>query len=103
MTNLEVVGEVCAQLDELLPDQPGGPRQGLIEFVQDRPGHDRRYALATGKIEKELGWQPQETFATGIRKTVEWYLGNQAWLEEVSSGQYRQWLDLNYSRRAETE
>ncbi len=103
MTNLEVVGEVCTQLDELLPDQPNGPRRGLIEFVKDRPGHDRRYALATGKIEQELGWQPQETFATGIRKTVKWYLDNQAWLDEVSSGQYRQWLDLNYSRRAETQ
>ena len=100
MTNLDVVGEICSQLDDLLSDDSEKPRRNLIEFVQDRPGHDRRYALATTKIEQELDWQPRETFATGIRKTVKWYLDNQAWLDEVTSGQYRQWLDLNYSKRA---
>lgn len=100
MTNLDVVEEICSQIDALLPDSSDGPRRKLIEFVTDRPGHDRRYALATDKIERELGWKPQQTFASGIQKTVKWYLDNQAWLDEVTSGQYRQWLDLNYSRRA---
>jgi dTDP-glucose 4,6-dehydratase len=100
MTNLDVVGEICSQLDELLPGEDAQPHDRQIEFVKDRPGHDRRYALATAKIEQELGWRPSETFATGIRKTVKWYLDNQAWLDEVTSGQYRQWLDLNYSERA---
>lgn len=102
MTNLDVVEAVCAQLDEQLGADKDAPRRSLIEFVTDRPGHDRRYALATAKIEKDLGWRPQQTFATGIRQTVGWYLENQAWLDEVTSGQYRQWLDLNYSKRAET-
>jgi len=100
MTNLNVVAEICAQLDELVPDKAAEPHQRLIEFVKDRPGHDRRYALATGKIERQLGWRPNETFATGLHKTVKWYLDNRVWLDEVSSGQYRQWLDLNYSERA---
>ena len=100
MTNLDVVAQICSQLDDLLPGSGAEPRGNLVEFVQDRPGHDRRYALATAKIERELDWRPQETFATGIRKTVKWYLDNQAWLDEVTSGQYRQWLDLNYSKRA---
>ena len=91
---------ICAELDELLPALDGGPRAGLIEFVEDRPGHDRRYALSTGKIERQLGWRPSESFASGIRKTVKWYLDNEAWLDAVSTGQYRQWLDLNYSNRA---
>ncbi|MDH3372280.1 MAG: dTDP-glucose 4,6-dehydratase [Gammaproteobacteria bacterium] len=100
MTNVDVVTQICSQLDDLSSGNAVEPRRDLIEFVSDRPGHDRRYALATAKIERELGWQPQETFATGIRKTVKWYLDNQAWLDEVTSGQYRQWLDLNYAKRA---
>jgi dTDP-glucose 4,6-dehydratase len=72
----------------------------LIEFVPDRPGHDRRYALAIGKIESQLGWKPSESFSTGLRKTIEWYLENREWLDDVTSGQYRQWIDLNYSERA---
>ena len=103
MSNLHVVEQICAQLDEFVPAGTNQPHRGLIDFVADRPGHDRRYALATAKIETETGWQPQETFATGIRKTVKWYLDNQAWLDEVTSGQYRQWLDLNYSRRTLAE
>lgn len=100
MTNLDVVEEICSQLDAFVPDAGDIPRRELIKFVTDRPGHDRRYALDTDKIERQLGWQPEQTFASGIRKTVKWYLDNQAWLEEVTSGQYRQWLDLNYTRRA---
>ncbi|MDJ0904995.1 MAG: dTDP-glucose 4,6-dehydratase [Woeseiaceae bacterium] len=100
MTNLEVVAAICAELDEWLPALDSGPRSGLVEFVEDRPGHDRRYALSTAKIGEQLGWQPGESFASGIRKTVKWYLDNQAWLDDVTSGQYRQWLDLNYSNRA---
>ncbi|MCH8059506.1 MAG: dTDP-glucose 4,6-dehydratase [Proteobacteria bacterium] len=103
MTNLEVIDELCTQLDELAPDDSGEPHRRLIEFVKDRPAHDRRYALATDKIEQELGWRPTETFASGIRKTVKWYLDNQAWLDDVSSGQYRQWLDINYTQRAGAE
>ncbi|MDJ0749799.1 MAG: dTDP-glucose 4,6-dehydratase [Woeseiaceae bacterium] len=100
VTNLEVVGAICAVLDELLPDSGGSPRQELIEFVPDRPGHDRRYALSTNKIEAKLGWRPTESFATGIRKTVEWYLAHRDWLDEVMSGRYRQWIDRNYTDRA---
>ena len=84
----------------LIPDDGEKLRRDLIEFVPDRPGHDRRYALSTRKIEAELGWQPRETFATGMRKTIEWYLEHQEWLDEVMSGQYRQWIDLNYAERA---
>lgn len=100
LTNLDVVDAICAELDDLLPDDAATPRRALIEFVPDRPGHDRRYALATGKIESQLGWKPGESFATGLRKTVEWYLQNRQWLDDVTSGQYRQWIDLNYSERA---
>ena len=103
MTNVDVVEHICSQLDELLPSASQQPHSSLIEFVEDRPGHDRRYALATGKIERSLGWQPQETFASGLQKTVKWYLDNQPWLDEVTSGEYRQWLDLNYGGRPQAE
>ena len=100
ITNLDVVGTICTELDKLLPGDREKQRQELIEFVPDRPGHDRRYALSTRKIESELDWRPTETFATGIRKTIEWYLQNRNWLDDVMSGQYRQWIDLNYAERA---
>jgi dTDP-glucose 4,6-dehydratase len=100
ITNLEVVETICAIIDELLSDGGAPPRRDLITFVTDRPGHDRRYALATDKIESELGWRPEETFASGLKKTLAWYLDNEAWLEEIMSGQYRQWIDLNYAKRA---
>jgi dTDP-glucose 4,6-dehydratase len=87
-TNLEVVHLICALLDELLPDSPFCPHASLIQFVEDRPGHDLRYAIDAGKIERELGWRPAETFETGLRKTVEWYLDNAAWCESVLAGQY---------------
>ena len=88
-TNLEVVHVICTLLDELLPDSPWSPHASLITFVEDRPGHDRRYAMGTGKIQRELGWVPEETFETGMRKTVRWYLENKPWCERVISGAYR--------------
>jgi len=97
MTNLEVVKTICATLDELRPHPVGKGYAELIAFVRDRPGHDRRYAIDARKIETELGWRPTETFETGIRKTVKWYLDNQAWVDGVTSGAYRQWLEKQYS------
>ncbi|NMG74281.1 dTDP-glucose 4,6-dehydratase [Aromatoleum diolicum] len=96
--NLEIVHTVCALLDELRPD-PAGAHARLITYVTDRPGHDRRYAIDARKIERELGWRPAETFETGIRKTVAWYLDNQDWVAHVQSGSYREWVDRNYAQR----
>ena len=96
--NIEIVNIVCALLDELRPD-PAGPRARLITHVKDRPGHDRRYAIDARKIERELGWRPKETFVTGIRKTVRWYLDNADWVANVQSGGYRDWLAANYAAR----
>ena len=95
--NLEIVHTICSILDELRPRDPIVPHSKLITFVQDRPGHDRRYAMNTDKIERELNWRPRETFETGIRKTIEWYLANEAWIREVTSGNYRQWIEKQYS------
>ena len=97
LTNLDVVNTICSVLDELRPGDPVVPHAQLIKFVTDRPGHDRRYAMNTGKIEAELGWKPRETFSTGIRKTVEWYLNHEAWVQSVTSGGYRQWMAKQYS------
>ncbi len=94
--NLEVVNTLCAMLDELQPRADGKSYAEQITFVKDRPGHDRRYAIDAGKIEKELGWKPAETFATGIRKTVRWYLDNQQWAQDVTSGAYRDWVQRQY-------
>ncbi len=94
-TNLEIVHTVCALLDELRPSVEG-PYRRLITYVKDRPGHDRRYAIDAGKIEAELGWRPAETFDTGIRKTVAWYLAHADWVAEVQSGSYRDWLSKQY-------
>ncbi len=88
-TNLEVVRTVCALLDELRPDSPHAPHERLIEFVADRPGHDQRYAIDPAKIEGELGWRPEETFESGMRKTVAWYLDNRAWWEKLLGGGYQ--------------
>ncbi len=98
-TNLEIVHTVCAILDELASDSPHKPHQSLITFVKDRPGHDRRYAIDPKKIEQEIGWVPAETFESGIRKTVAWYLENRNWVERVTSGAYQQWIDDNYGAR----
>jgi dTDP-glucose 4,6-dehydratase len=95
--NLEIVHAICSILDELRPADPVVPHSKLITYVQDRPGHDRRYAMDTRKIERELKWQPAETFESGIRKTVEWYLANEVWIREVTSGHCREWIVTQYS------
>lgn len=97
MTNLDVVHTICGILDQLKPGK--GKYSDLINFVKDRPGHDRRYAIDPAKIEREIRWQPAETFETGIRKTVEWYLASEAWVRGVTSGEYAQWLEKNYAER----
>lgn len=94
-TNLAVVKEICELLNELVP-KPGFDYQSLITFVKDRPGHDRRYAINCEKIKRELGWQPQETFSSGLRKTVQWYLKNQAWVNAVNTSDYQNWLAQQY-------
>ena len=96
-TNLDVVHTLCDLLDELNPCANGRSYKDQITFVKDRPGHDRRYAIDATKISNELGWKPKETFETGIRKTVQWYLDNQDWVDHVQSGEYQQWLNTNYS------
>ncbi|WP_416758293.1 dTDP-glucose 4,6-dehydratase [Roseateles sp. So40a] len=93
--NIDIVKTVCALLDELRPD-PAGPYARLITYVKDRPGHDRRYAIDARKIERDLGWRPAETFETGIRKTVQWYLANEDWSSRVLSGAYREWVSRQY-------
>lgn len=98
--NLEVVHTLCAILDELRPRADGQPYATQITYVTDRPGHDRRYAIDARKIERELGWRPAETFASGIRKTVQWYLDHEDWVAHVTSGAYRQWTEKNYEGRA---
>ena len=87
--NLEIVHTICDSLDEMAPQASGKPYQSLITFVNDRPGHDRRYAIDSGKIQRQLGWTPKETFATGLKKTIRWYLDHQTWVERVMSGAYR--------------
>ncbi|TCV84249.1 dTDP-glucose 4,6-dehydratase [Sulfurirhabdus autotrophica] len=99
MTNLDVVHTVCAILDKLHPDSPVTPHASLITYVKDRPGHDRRYAIDARKIEQELGWKPKENFETGIQKTVQWYLDNMQWVENITSGTYQKWVDKNYGGR----
>ena len=96
--NIDLVKLLCTQMDKKLGNAPGTSEQ-LITYVKDRPGHDRRYAIDASKIERELGWKPAETFDTGIRKTVRWYLDNMQWVENVASGEYRNWLDTNYAER----
>jgi len=96
--NIEIVKTVCALLDQMRPD-PAGPRTRLITHVKDRPGHDRRYAIDARKIERELGWRPAETFESGIRKTVRWYLEQADWVAQVQSGGYREWVAANYGGR----
>jgi dTDP-glucose 4,6-dehydratase len=98
MPNLAIVKTICALLDEMRPDA-GGKYERLMTFVADRPGHDRRYAIDARKIERELGWRPAETFETGIRKTVRWYLEHQDWVAHVQSGAYREWVEKNYGDR----
>ena len=94
--NLEIVQTICDIVDDSAPTI-GKPRRELVTFVKDRPGHDRRYAMDATKIERELGWRPKETFESGIRKTVSWYLENEGWVRDVTSGSYRQWIATHYS------
>jgi dTDP-glucose 4,6-dehydratase len=94
--NIEIVHTICTLLDELRPKADGNSYRGQITHVPDRPGHDRRYAVDARKIERELGWRPSETFESGIRKTVQWYLDNAAWVRDVQSGSYRDWIDRQY-------
>jgi len=98
-TNLEVVNSLCALLDELAPRADGNSYSTQITFVADRPGHDRRYAIDAGKLEAELGWRARETFESGIRKTVQWYLANQEWVQSVARGEYRQWMQQQYGTK----
>ncbi|MEY3664288.1 MAG: hypothetical protein RLZZ153_470 [Pseudomonadota bacterium] len=97
--NIEIVHTVCRLLDERLPD-PQGPRTRLVTHVADRPGHDRRYAINARKIAHDLGWKPLETFETGIRKTIDWYLSHQDWVSSVQTGAYREWISAQYDARA---
>jgi dTDP-glucose 4,6-dehydratase len=96
--NLDVVHVLCDLLDELKPRANGSYRE-LITFVTDRPGHDRRYAIDARKLERELGWKPAETFESGMKKTVQWYLDHQPWVQDVASGEYRNWVETNYAQR----
>lgn len=100
MANLDVVNALCDMLDKLDP-KTGGSYRDQITYVQDRPGHDRRYAIDARKIERELGWKPAHSFASGIEKTVHWYLNNQEWVRDVQSGEYLHWLEKNYAQRSE--
>jgi len=101
ITNLELVRSICALVDELVPDSPHRPHARLIRHVADRPGHDRRYAIDDAKLRRELGWRPRLGLAEGLRRTVRWYLGHQAWIEQIRSGEYREWMTRNYARRGE--
>ena len=95
--NLAVVETLCAVLDELCPSDPVVPHRTLIRFVQDRPGHDRRYAIDASKIQRELGWQPKESFAGALRKTVQWYLDHEGWVKNITTGAYREWISRQYA------
>ncbi len=97
--NMDVVTTICDLVDELRPPCAGSERRQLITYVKDRPGHDRRYAIDATKIMRELGWKPAEKFESGLRKTVEWYLGHPKWVESVRTGAYREWIARNYAER----
>lgn len=97
--NIEIVQTICALLKELAGPSSDTDYLDLITYVKDRPGHDRRYAIDAGKIERELGWKPSETFETGIRKTLQWYLDNQNWVASVQTGSYREWIEKNYGQQ----
>jgi dTDP-glucose 4,6-dehydratase len=99
-TNLEVVKQLCAAMDKLLPNSPYAPHSSLMRFVPDRPGHDRRYAIDISKINTQLGWQPRQSLASGLQKTVEWYLSHPEWVSAIRQQQdYQQWLERNYDKR----
>lgn len=99
-SNIDVIREICAVLTEL---KPAGGYESLITYIKDRPGHDRRYAMDCTKIRNELGWKPSESFSSGLRKTVEWYLAHEEWIASVTSGAYRDWIDLHYHTAQESQ
>lgn len=100
-TNIGLVVTLCKIIDEVLPESPHRPHSGLVTHVEDRPGHDRRYAIDFTRIKSDLGWKPKETLQSGLERTVRWYLDHGEWVDHVRSGSYRDWLETNYSRRAE--
>jgi len=99
LPNIEVVRMICDLADDQAPDHNIGSRRNLISFVKDCPGHDRRYAIDFSKLEKEMQWTPKESFQTGLKKTLNWYMNHQGWVERIKSGQYRSWIDKQYKRR----
>lgn len=101
MANIDLVRMLCGLLDQIRPGSGFVPHSDLIEFVSDRPGHDRRYAIDATKMRERLGWQPRENFESGLEKTVAWYLENAAWIERVTSGEHREWIEKNYTLRAQ--
>ena len=101
--NIDVVGMICDLVDEMRPQAGAAARRRLITYVQDRPGHDRRYAIDASKITRELNWKPAEQFESGLRKTVRWYLENDEWVNSVRTGAYREWLTKNYGERGEVQ
>ena len=96
MENILIVQMICDILDEIKPAADGKPRRNLIAFVQDRPGHDRRYAIDFSKLNRELGWSPRESFESGLRKTIEWYLNQKKWVENIKTGAYQKWIEEQY-------
>ena len=99
-TNMEVVRTICRVLDDVIPGSPHVPHHSLIHLVKDRPGHDRRYAIDSRKIEGELGWRPRENFESGLMKTIKWYLDNTDWVESIRTGEYQKWIDRQYGQSA---
>jgi dTDP-glucose 4,6-dehydratase len=99
-TNIDVVKTICSILDEIVEDSPNTPHSSLIQFVKDRPGHDRRYAIDISKIERELNWSPKETFESGIKKTIQWYLQNSDWVKSIQTGAYREWIKHHYENQS---
>lgn len=99
MTNIQLVTELCNLLDELVDRRAVDKHSELISYVEDRPGHDRRYAIDASKIRRELGWEPKESFGSGLRKTVTWYLQNRDWIADIESGDYQKWIEMNYANR----
>ena len=99
IANIEMVKTICRTLDGMAPDTGPVPHESLIQFVAARPGHDRRYAIDASKITEETGWIPEESFLTGINKTIRWYLDNVSWVDNVTSGAYQKWITLNYEGR----
>jgi dTDP-glucose 4,6-dehydratase len=95
-TNIDVVNTICSILDGILENSLNTPHSSLIQFVKDRPGHDRRYAIDISKVEQELSWSPKETFESGIKKTIQWYLKNPIWVNSVQTGAYREWIKHHY-------